>query len=191
MQPSWTDDRKRRATRERGRTMPEVRQALVTDHRTIVECVRRWWGDSRTPEQAHELSLLLPRLFLQFFSGTSLVLEDDTGIRAFLVGFYSADSENDAYIHFVGVDPELRGEGVARGLYTTFLHNAAEAGRRRVRAVTSPGNTGSIAFHRAMGFDIEEGDRRIDGLPVHSDYDGPGQDRVCFHKEITSRFSPG
>ncbi|MFH8445273.1 GNAT family N-acetyltransferase [Streptomyces sp. NPDC018026] len=167
--------------------MSEVRQALVTDHRTIVECVRRWWGDSRTPEQAHELSLLLPKLFLQFFSGTSLVLEDDTGIRAFLVGFYSADDEDEAYIHFVGVDPALRGQGVARGLYTTFFQRAAEAKRRHVRAITSPANTGSIAFHRAMGFVLEEGDHRIDGLPVHSDYDGPGQNRVCFRKELTPR----
>ncbi|MFC8566135.1 GNAT family N-acetyltransferase [Streptomyces sp. NPDC057245] len=167
--------------------MSEVRQALVTDHRTIVECVRRWWSDSRTPEQAHELSLLLPKLFLQFFAGTSLVLEDDTGIRAFLVGFYSADNENEAYIHFVGVDPALRGQGVARGLYTTFLQRAAEAERRHVRAITSPANTGSIAFHRAMGFAVEEGDHLVDGLPVHSDYDGPGQNRVCFHMELTPR----
>ncbi|MFH8530372.1 GNAT family N-acetyltransferase [Streptomyces tendae] len=167
--------------------MPEVRQARVTDHGTIVECVQRWWGDSRTPDQARELSLLLPKLFLQFFAGTSLVVEDDAGIRAFLIGFHSADDAHEAYIHFVGVDPELRGRGVARGLYTAFLHQAAEAGCQRVRSVTSPGNTGSIAFHRALGFTLEEGDRRVDGLPVHSDYDGPGHDRVCFSRQITPR----
>lgn len=164
--------------------MPEVRQARVSDHRTIVECVRRWWGDSRTPDQAHELSLLLPKLFLQFFSSTSLVLEDGAGIKAFVVGFFAADNEDEAYIHFVGVDPKLRGQGVARELYTAFFQRAAEAGRREVRAITSPGNTGSVAFHRAMGFTLEEGDREVDGLPIHSDYDGPGQDRVCFHRRI-------
>lgn len=164
--------------------MTDMRQALDSDHGTIVECVQKWWDDSRTPDQARELSLLLPRLFLQFFSSTSLVLEDDTGIKAFLVGFHSADNEHEAYIHFVGVDPELRGQGVARRLYEAFLQRAAEAGRTEARAITSPANTGSIAFHRAMGFDLEEGDREIDGLPVHSDYDGPGQDRVCFRKKI-------
>lgn len=75
----------------------------------IVECVQQWWGSSRTPAQARELSLLLPKLFLQFFSSTSLVLEDDAGIRAFLVGFHAADNAEEAYIHFVGVDPTLRG----------------------------------------------------------------------------------
>ncbi|WP_410598248.1 GNAT family N-acetyltransferase [Amycolatopsis sp. lyj-90] len=164
--------------------MSELRQARVTDHGAIVDRVHRWWGDSRTPAQARELSLLLPKLFLQFFSGTSLVMEDETGIRAFLVGFYAADNDMEAYIHFVGVDPKLRGQGTARRLYTTFFQRAAEAGRTEVRAITSPGNTGSIAFHRAMGFALEPGDRMVDGLPLHGDYDGPGHDRVCFHKKI-------
>ncbi|GAB2617763.1 GNAT family N-acetyltransferase [Streptomyces capparidis] len=164
--------------------MPELRQARVTDHGTMVGHVQRWWGDSRTPAQARELSLLLPKLFLQFFSSTSLVLEDEAGIRAFLVGFHAADNDEEAYIHFVGVDPELRGQGTARRLYTAFFQRAAEAGRTEVRAITSPGNAGSIAFHRAMGFTLEMGDRVVDGLPVHSDYDGPGQHRVCFHKKL-------
>lgn len=115
------------------------------------------------------------------------MLEDDTCISAFQVGFYSADNENEAYIHSVGVDPALRGQDVARGLCTTFLQRAAEAERRYVRAIASPANTGSTAFHRAMGFAVEEGDHRVDGLPVHSDYDGPGQSRVCFHRELTPR----
>ncbi|WP_340682818.1 GNAT family N-acetyltransferase [Amycolatopsis coloradensis] len=164
--------------------MSEPRRAHVSDHSAIVDRVQRWWGDSRTPAQARELSLLLPRLFLQFFSGTSLVLEDETGIRAFLVGFHSPDDDAGAYIHFVGVDPELRGQGTARRLYTTFFQRAAEAGRTEVRAITSPGNAGSIAFHRAMGFALEPGDREVGGLPVHNDYDGPGQDRVCFFRRI-------
>ncbi|MFD5249355.1 GNAT family N-acetyltransferase [Amycolatopsis sp. NPDC058340] len=165
--------------------MPEPRRADVSDHSAIVDRVQRWWGDSRTPAEARELSLLLPKLFLQFFSGTSLVLEDDAGIRAFLIGFHAPGNDVEAYIHFVGVDPELRGQGTARHLYTTFFRRAAEAGRTEVRAITSPGNTGSIAFHRAMGFTLETGDRVIDGLPVHTGYDGPGQDRVCFFRKIT------
>lgn len=164
--------------------MPELRQASISDHGGILGCVQQWWGDSRTPAQARELSLLLPKLFLQFFSSTSLVLEDGSGIRAFLVGFHAADNAEEAYIHFVGVDPILRGQGLARRLYGAFFQEAAEAGRTEVRAITSPGNSGSIAFHRAMRFTLESGDRVVDGLPVHGDYDGPGQDRVCFYKKI-------
>ncbi|TQM14363.1 GNAT family N-acetyltransferase [Pseudonocardia kunmingensis] len=159
-----------------------TRQATAGDHRAIVGCVQRWWADSRTPEQARELSLLLPRLFLQHFARTSLVVEDASGIRAFLVGFHSADAADEAYIHFVGVDPQLRGTGTGRDLYGRFFAQAAMAGRRTVRAITSPANTGSVAFHRALGFDLEPGDKQVDGIPVHTDHDGPGQDRVCFRR---------
>lgn len=164
----------------------DLRPASVSDHPMITESITRWWSDSRSPEKARELSRLLPKLFLQFFSRTSLVLEDDTGIRAFLVGFYAADNDHEAYIHFVGVDPSLRGQGIARRLYETFFQRAAAAGRTEVRAITSPGNSGSIAFHRAMGFALEDGDRVADGIPVHSDYDGLDEDRVCFRKAIAS-----
>ena len=42
-----------------------------------------------------------------------------------------------------------------------------------------------MAFHRAMGFELEKSDLEIEGLPVHRDYDGPGQDRVCFQRKLT------
>ncbi|MFI1200259.1 GNAT family N-acetyltransferase [Streptomyces sp. NPDC020883] len=164
--------------------MRHIRRARTADYPTLVECVQQWWGDSRTPEQARELSLLLPRLFLQHFAATSLVLEDETGIRAFLVGFHSADDNHQAYIHFVGVDPRLRQQGIARRLYTLFLERAAAAGRTEVRAITSPKNAGSIAFHRAMGFELDPGDHESDGVPVHRDYDGPGQHRVVFRRKF-------
>jgi hypothetical protein len=35
-----------------------------------------------------------------------------------------------------------------------------------------------------MGFQIEKSDRERDGVPFTADYDGPGQDRVCFVKQI-------
>jgi GNAT superfamily N-acetyltransferase len=156
----------------------------VADHQRLVACIRTWWGGSRTPEQARELSLLLPRLFLQHFAGTSLVLEGPEGIEGFLVGLHSYDRPEEAYIHFVGVHPDRRGEGVGRRLYARFFADARAAGRRQVRAITSPDNITSVAFHRALGFEAEPGDRDVDGIPVHTDYDGPGHDRVSFRRAI-------
>ncbi|MEI5099163.1 GNAT family N-acetyltransferase [Streptomyces sp. PmtG] len=86
----------------------------------------------------------------------------------------------------MGVDPELRGRGVGRELYETFFRDAAAAGRTRVRSVTSPTNTRSIAFHQALGFRVEPGDGvGPHGVSVHTDYDGPGLDRVCFLKPLS------
>ncbi|GAA2493487.1 GNAT family N-acetyltransferase [Streptomyces gobitricini] len=167
--------------------MPMMRRARVSDHHTLVDCVHRWCGESPAPAGPREPSLLLPKLFLQFFAGTSLVAEDSTGVKAFLVGLHSADNEEDAYIHFVVVDPVLRGRGLARGLYTAFLDRAAAAGRREVRAVAVPGDGGAVAFHRALGFSVVGGDHEVEGVPVHRDYDGPGQDRICFRRRIGSQ----
>lgn len=166
--------------------MGNIRQAREADHQTLVGCIQTWWGQSRTPEQARELSLLLPKLFLQHFARTSLVLDGPEGVEGFLVGFYSYDRPDEAYIHFVGVHPQRRGAGAARRLYARFFADALAAGRRQVRAITSPGNTASIAFHRAMGFEVEPGDREIEGTAVHTDYDGPGHDRVSFGLVIGS-----
>jgi len=52
---------------------------------------------------------------------------------------------------------------------------AAAQGRTRVRCVTSPVNEGSIAFHESLGFSAER---------VAADYDGPGEDRVLFVKQL-------
>ncbi|RKT82534.1 Predicted acetyltransferase, GNAT superfamily [Saccharopolyspora antimicrobica] len=164
--------------------MIDLRPAREEDHPEIVAAIQRWWSDSRSPEAARELSLLVPRLFLQHFAGTSLVAEQDGRMAGFLIGFGSADRAADAYIHFVGVDPELRRSGFARRLYGEFFAAAARAGRTRVHCVTSPANTGSIAFHRSMGFELTGGDAEIGGIPVHRDYDGAGHDRVCFVREI-------
>ncbi|MGV4983211.1 N-acetyltransferase family protein [Streptomyces sp. NRAIS4] len=67
------------------------------------------------------------------------------------------------------MDRELRGQGMARRLYSTFFQHAAEEGRTEIRAITSPLNAGSIAFHRAMGFSLDAGNSEVDGLPVHTD----------------------
>ncbi|PRH76998.1 GNAT family N-acetyltransferase [Streptomyces solincola] len=164
--------------------MPLLRRARVSDHAALVECVHRWGDGPGAPAEPRDVSLLLPRVFLQSFSGTSLVVEDATGVRAFLVGLHSADHDDRAHIHFVGVDPALRGRGLARGLYAAFFARAAEAGRREVRAATWHRNTGSIAFHQALGFSLDTSESELDGLPVHRDYDGPGHHRVCFRKAI-------
>ncbi|MEV0704026.1 GNAT family N-acetyltransferase [Saccharopolyspora sp. NPDC050389] len=163
----------------------QLRQAEERDHQRIVAAIESWWTDSRSPAAARELSLLVPRLFLQHFSGTSFIAEQDGRMAGFLIGFLSADRAEDAYVHFVGVDPALRRSGLARRLYAKFFDAAASAGRRRVHCVTSPANSGSIAFHQRMGFELVPGDTEADGVPVHRDYDGRGHDRVCFVRDIS------
>lgn len=162
----------------------QIRHAEESDHHRIRSAIPQWWSGSHSPAQARELALLVPPLFLQHFSGTSWVAEESGELAGFVVGFHSADRPDEAYIHFTGVDPRRRGLGTARALYGRFFDQTREAGRTTVRAITSPQNTGSIGFHTALGFEIAPGDKEASGVSVHSDYDGPGLDRVCFVRRV-------
>ena len=56
-----------------------------------------------------------------------------------------------------------------------------------VRALVTPVTSRtSIAFHQAVGFQIEPGPTRQDGISVQPDYDGPGLDRVSFVRHLTA-----
>ncbi|HEU4970394.1 MAG TPA: GNAT family N-acetyltransferase [Gaiellaceae bacterium] len=120
---------------------------------------------------------ILPKLFFIHFEGTSFVAEDTSGeLLGFVCGFLSQTADDEAYIHFIGVTPEDRGDGLGRALYERFFEEARANGRTSVRCVTSPVNQGSLAFHEAMGFQVER---------VVEDYDGPGEDRVLLVKQLT------
>jgi len=147
-----------------------VRGARSSDYDGIAGVVDGWWGRSVLPA--------LPRVFLDHFCDTSFVAERDGGPAGFLVGFLSPSRPLEAYVHFVGVAPELRRTGLARDLYARFFELAAGHGRTVVSAVTSPVNTGSIAFHRRLGFAVAG--------PV-AGYNGPGRDLVTFRLDLTAR----
>ena len=56
---------------------------------------------------------MLPKLFFIHFEGTSFVAEDEEGeLRGFVCGFLSQTAADEAYIHFVGVEPGARGDGL-------------------------------------------------------------------------------
>ena len=84
---------------------------------------------------------MLPRLFFVHFEGTSYVVDGEDGqLAAVLIGFHSQSEPGEAYVHFVGIAPERRGEGLGRALYERFFEDALANGRTVVRCVTSPAN---------------------------------------------------
>jgi ribosomal protein S18 acetylase RimI-like enzyme len=143
-----------------------IRHAEPADYAGVIAVVDEWWG-------GRQMAAMLPKLFFVHFRDTSFVAEDDGALAGFLCGFRSQTHPDEAYIHFVGVDPARRGGGLGRALYERFF--AAVAPRTVVRAVTSPVNERSVAFHRALGFEVE----RID-----ESYDGAGEARVLLVKRL-------
>jgi predicted GNAT superfamily acetyltransferase len=143
-----------------------IRQAEPADYGRVIEVIDEWWG-------GREMAAMLPKLFFVHFRDTSFVADEDGDLAGFLCGFRSQTYDDEAYVHFVGVDPRRRGSGLGRELYERFF--TAVAPRTVVRAVTSPVNEPSVAFHRAIGFEVD----RID-----ADYDGRGQSRVLLVRNL-------
>ena len=135
---------------------------------------------------------MLPRLFFVHFRQTSFIAEEKSQIVGFLIGFFSQTISDEGYIHFVGVHPDHRRQGVARVLYGRFFETMLENHRNIVRCVTAPINKNSIAFHSWMGFQIEPQESQVEGIAFHPNYDGVNEDRVLFVKHLSwVSSSPG
>ncbi|WP_442943461.1 GNAT family N-acetyltransferase [Nocardia sp. NBC_00565] len=166
---------------------PVIRTARADDYDAIAIVIDDWWGRSVLPH--------LPRLFLDHFYRTSLVAEvpavslatarrslekisprePTEWLAGFLIGFLSPSESDEAYIHFVGIDPQSRKSGLARELYERFFAIARANDRHIVKAITSSGNDTSIGFHRHLGFTVSG--------PVR-DYNGPGHHLITFERKI-------
>jgi ribosomal protein S18 acetylase RimI-like enzyme len=139
-----------------------IRPLEPTDYNRVIAVVDDWWG-------GRAMAAMLPKLFFVHFADSSFAAEEKGELVGFLCGLRSQTFSDEAYVHFVGVDPAQRGRGIARTLYERFFE--AVAPRGIVRAVTSPVNEASVAFHRTIGFEVD----RID-----ESYDGRGEARVLL-----------
>jgi GNAT superfamily N-acetyltransferase len=146
---------------------PSVRTAVPDDYDAIAAVIDQWWG--------RPILGSLPRLFLDLFYRTSLVIDGAGGPDAFLIGIFSSSDAERAYIHFVGVAPHARRHGYGSLLYEEFLRLAKADGRSMVSAITAPVNLRSAEFHRALGF-------KVSG-PVR-DYNGPGHEMLVFDRAL-------
>jgi ribosomal protein S18 acetylase RimI-like enzyme len=150
-----------------------LRTATAADYDQIIAVVDDWWG--------RPIGHALARVFLDHFYATSTIAESGTAedkggeLAGFLIGFLSPSQPDAAYIHFVGVDPARRGNGLARTLYERFFALAEADGRSVVNAITAAHNARSIAFHTAMGFTV------TDPIP---DYDGDCAPKVVFERRL-------
>lgn len=136
------------------------------DFDEIVQVIDQWWGGP-TSALAHPL-------FFYELGEHALIVEDEGAMVGFLFGLVTERAPRVGYVHLVGIDPAYRRRGVGRELYEEFGRRVRQAGGVRLKAITTPGNHGSLEFHRALGFTIEQ----------VSDYAGPGRTRYVFSRDL-------
>ncbi|WP_443052585.1 GNAT family N-acetyltransferase [Streptomyces sp. JV176] len=146
---------------------PWIEPARTADVHQVLADHPRYWGE-RDLRSLHLLALV------QEFGPTCLVARAEDGIRGYLFGFVTPTGTG--YTHLVAVRDDARGTGLGRRLYAAFAEAARGQGAERLKAVTSVGNTGSVAFHRRLGFTVE----------IVDDYNGPGQPMAVFQRDLPS-----
>lgn len=145
------------------------------DFAEILRDLPDFWGSDRARAVHHPM-------FLHEFGDSAWVIRDAGRVVAYLFGFL-AQTAPVGYIHLVAVRKAYQGQGLGRRLHLHFAEFARQHGCKALKAITSPGNAASIAFHRTLGMELE-GLPNEQGVPVVRDYAGPGQDRVVFRKQL-------
>jgi GNAT superfamily N-acetyltransferase len=154
------------ATAEEARNSAErIVPATVVDLQTVLELHARYWGE-------RDLRALHLAALVQEFPSTCLVAVADGGIRGYIFGFVTP--EHLGYVHLIATRDDARGTGLGRRLYAAFIDAARANGANRLKAITSLDNSGSVAFHRSLGFAVRE----------ILDYNGPGQSRFVFTRDL-------
>ena len=139
----------------------------LADLRTVVAQHDRFWGE-------RDLRALHAEVLVQEFGDTCFAVRRAGEVVGYLIGFVTPHRRG--YVHLIAVRDDARKLGIAQSLWESFAERAAALGATELKAITSVANSGSIAFHTAIGFEAT----RVE------DYSGPGEPRIVFLKDMGS-----
>jgi GNAT superfamily N-acetyltransferase len=145
------------------------------DYNQILDELSDFW-DGRQVRHLHHPMLI------HEFGNSAFVIRDDAVVAAYLFGFVS-QVEPVGYVHAIAVRSSARRQGLGERLFGHFVEFARQQGCRHVKAITTPANSGSIAFHRSLGMELL-GEPNAEGIPVVADYAGRAESRVVFWKAV-------
>lgn len=135
-------------------------------HREVLADPSRFWGDRDVGHLHH------PVWFRQLSTDALVARAHDAALLGYLLGVVTPSV---GYVHVVATRRDARSQGVGRALYGAFAATARRARCPALEAVTTPSNTGSLAFHRRLGFTGE----------LIADYAGPGEPRILLRCELS------
>lgn len=144
----------------------QTRKITKADFDQIVEVIDRWWGGP--------ISTFAHPIFFYELGDNALIAEEDGRLIGFLLGFIHFADPKTGYVHLVGIHPDYRRRGVGRVLYAEFTDRCRSIGCKRMKAIATLGNEGSIRFHEAVGWRAAEVE----------DYAGPGRRRIVFTRDL-------
>jgi ribosomal protein S18 acetylase RimI-like enzyme len=146
-----------------------IEPMTLSDMAAVLAELDRFWG-------GRDMRFLHQKVLVQEFGDTCLTARGPDGrIAGYLIGFPAPHRLG--YIHAVAVRDDARGTGCGQSLYRAFAEAVASHGADRLKAITNVTNTGSVAFHRRLGFDV----RHVEN------YDGPGIPMMVMTRSLPLR----
>jgi len=153
----------------------EISICTHQDYNQILDELHEFWGARDTRHLHHPF-------LIHEFGNSAFVIRNGGEVVAYLFGFLS-QSEPVGYVHAVAVRMSARRRRLAQELFGHFVEFARRHGCKHVKAITTPSNLESIAFHKSLCMELL-GEPNSDGIPVVPDYAGRGAPRVVFWKSI-------
>jgi ribosomal protein S18 acetylase RimI-like enzyme len=153
----------------------EIFLCTPEDYFQILDDLSEFW-DGRDTRALHHPVLI------HEFGNSAFVIRDGSRVVAYLFGFLS-QSEPVGYVHAIAVRASARRRRLAQQLFDHFVGFARQHRCTHIKAITTPTNVGSIAFHKSLGMELL-GELNADGIHVIPDYAGRGAARAVFWKAI-------
>jgi GNAT superfamily N-acetyltransferase len=152
-----------------------IRRCSKEDFLEILDDNAAFWGSDRAVASHHPM-------LIEEFGDTAFVAHDGDVICGYLFGFF-AQTGPYFYIHLVGVRDSCRRQGVGQALYAHAEDVARARGATALKAITSVTNTGSLAFHAALGFQ-QTGEAERSGVRYVPAYFSRDRDMVVMRKSL-------
>ena len=153
----------------------QISACTQQDYLQILDDLDEFW-DGRDVRALHHPFLV------HEFGNSAFVIRDGSRVVAYLFGFIS-QTEPVGYVHLIAVHASARRRRLAQRLYSHFVEFARQRGCKHIKAITTPTNSGSIAFHKSLGMRLL-GQPNSDDVPVMLDYAGRDMPRIVFWKTI-------
>jgi GNAT superfamily N-acetyltransferase len=153
----------------------EISPCTEQDYNQILDDLPEFW-DGRDTRYLHHPMLV------REFGNSAFVIRDGALVVAYLFGFISQTAPV-GYLHLIAVRASARRRRLGEALFAHFVHVVRRRGCKHIKAITTPANAGSVAFHKSLGMALL-GEPNADGVPVVQNYAGRNEPRVVFWKAI-------
>ncbi|WP_254537681.1 GNAT family N-acetyltransferase [Halomarina litorea] len=132
-------------------SLRSMQASYTLSPQTIEGAVKQWYDDEAFEEKLNDPDAVL------------LVAEEDGDIRGFSEAVLVAE-DGDGDMNWLHVDPDYRGEGIARRLFDATRERLMDKGAARMRGRVLRDNTAGNEFYEHMGFNrVADGSIDIDG----------------------------